>query len=738
LPFIPFAFSNAIKKESGLYVTDLYKEMAKDLTKSWEEEVQSLQTSPYEKLTKRKSKAYTDYRYPQILKDGSILTLKSGIGDIAQFVVVRGGRESKIFIPGILNDAGMVSASGTTVVWSEYGFDPRWRVKSYSLIKAYDVVSKRYWTVTKNTRYSGAALSPDEKSIVTVESDNTYNTTLLVVDSENGNVIKKFNNPDNAFYSMARWSDDGRKIVALKTQNSKRSVVSIDYASKKETILIPESTENIGHPVLHGNYLFYNSPVTGIDNIFVYDIEQSKKLQVTSSKYGAYNPTISADGKVMYYNEQSRDGFDVVSTQLNSASWKEIPVREKDDLSDVLSEQENRVTLFDTIPHVNYQTKKYSSLSGLVNPYSWGAYFNTTFTQADIGLSSRNILSTTEIKAGYLYDIYERTGAWRVGVSYQGWFPIIDVNAMYGKRSLNEGDLRYLDIVSGDTVVTTENLTFDWTEKNLEVGLRLPLITTNSRYHGNFTVGNNVGITQTVDFENSITGSGRIITPQLPVYWNRELVDNGNLLYNHFYISAYRLLKQSRRDINSKWGQTITLNGYGTPYGGDYEGQQFSFYSFLYFPGLFKHHSIWGYWAYQATKLELLNRNASTEPYNDNGSYIFRNQIPLPRGTSVFRFEKFYSMSANYSLPVWYPDLALGPILNIQRFRGNAFVDYGFGTSNFNTVFSETYVSIGAELKADINVFRFLQQFDIGVRYSYGLQPSSVSRFEFLIGLANF
>ena len=95
-------------------------------------------------------------------------------------------------------------------------------------------------------------------------------------------------------------------------------------------------------------------------------------------------------------------------------------------------------------------------------------------------------------------------------------------------------------------------------------------------------------------------------------------------------------------------------------------------------------------------------------------------------------------MSANYTLPLLYPDIALGPILNIQRIKGNAFVDYGFGTSVFGSnAVNQTYVSIGGELKMDINVFRFLPQFDIGFRYSYGLQPS-VTKIELLVGLVNF
>lgn len=738
VPFIPFAFSNAIKKESGLRLPQLYREMVTDLQKTWKDE-NPTQFASYETLLKRNTNAYTDYRYPQLLKDGSVLAMKSGIGDIVQFVSIKDGEERKVFIPGLVNDAGMLSVSGTKVVWAEYGFDPRWRVKSYSLIKAYDVSTKRYWVVTKKTRYAGAALSPDEKNILTTESDNAYKNSLVVIDSEYGRVLKKFDNPNNAFYSMARWSDDGKKIVTLKTHEKKRSVVLIEYESGKETIVIPPSYENIGHPVLFGNYLFYNSPVSGIDNIYVFDIQRQQNLQVTNSKYGCYNPSLSADGKALLYNEQTRNGFDIVTIPVDPSTWKEFVAQDEiEGYSNLLSKQENRPTLFDTIPQQNFAAKKYSKLSGVINPYSWGAYFNSSFTQADIGLSSQDILSTTSIKAGYLFDIYERTGAWHVGMSYQGWYPIIDVDFQWANRSLNEGDLTYATIIPGDTVLATENLTLKWQESKIEAGLRLPLITTNSKYHGNFTIGNYFGYTHTEDLTNSITGTGRIITPQIPVYWNRNIIDNGDLLFNHFLMSGYRLLKQSRRDINSKWGQSFFMHLYGTPYGGDYTGKQFSFYSTLYFPGLFKHHSIWGYWGYQQTEMELLTRTSSAFDYEDNGSYFFRNEIPLPRGFSVSRFQKFYTMSANYTMPIWYADVAMGPVVNIQRLKGNAFLDYGFGTSQFGeNVINQKYMSVGGELKLDINVLRYLPQFEIGVRYSYGLEPS-VTKVEFLVGLINF
>lgn len=738
MPFIPFTFSNAIKKETGMHVTSLYRKMAEDLTKQWNEEVEALDVTTFETIPHQSRTGYTDYMYPQLLEDGSIVVMKRGIGDILQFRILKDGSEKRSFIPGVVNGAGMLSASGNLVVWNEYGFDPRWRMRTYSVIKLYNIKEKKLKVVTRKTRYAGAALSPDQQKIVTVETDTGYNTFLVVLDTT-GVVLNKFPNADKAFYSMPRWDDRGNKIVVLKTTKQGRTIASVDYATGEETQLIPYTQENIGHPVMKGDYVFYNSPVSGIDNIYVLDVKLGERLQVTSSKYGAYNPTISADLKTIYYNEQTRDGMDVVAIPFDPTGWRTFKEkRDPKSFFQVITEQEGRPDLFDSIPQKTYTSKSYSKLAGIVNPYSWGAYFNTGLTQADIGISSQDVLSTTVLKAGYLFDINERTGMWRTGISYQNWFPIIDVDVTFGKRTLDEGPLRYADIVAGDTIVKTENLSFNWKEKNIESGIRLPLVTTNSRYFGNFTIGNNVGYTHVEDFTNTITGTGRLITPQIPVYWVRSVPGNGNLLYNRFYMSAYRLLKQNRRDINSKWGQAFFLNAYGTPYGGDYSGKQFSFYTTLYFPGLFKHHSFWGYWGYQKTEIELLSRTSTNVEFKDNNTYIFRNQIPLPRGISVARFKDFCSMSANYTLPIWYPDIALGPLVNFQRVRGNAFIDYGFGSSVFpNRTDSQVYLSVGGEVKIDLNVMRLLNQFNIGFRYSYGIEPS-ITRFEFLLGTINF
>jgi hypothetical protein len=726
LPFIPFAFSNAIKKETGFHVTDLYEDMANDLSQQWKKELDGLMLTPFVRVNTRTNRAYTDYLYPQVMEDGTILAMKKGIGDIEKFVLLRKDGEH-VFTPGMVNDTGMLSVNQNKVVWNEYGYDPRWLVKNYSLIKSYDVSSGKKRVIgSRRSRYAGSAISPDGNRIVTVETGTDYKTHLVVVDVESGKVLKKFANPDNDFYSMPRWSEDGRSMVVLRTEPDGKTVEWIDYETSASKDLLPVSHENVGHPVLYGNYLLFNSPATGIDNIYAINVQTGKRFQVTSSRLGAYNPVLSKDGKTMFYNDQTKDGLDVVRTSFDSSAWRVFePERNASLFFRHLVEQEGNPNIFEDVPDTPRKHQRYRKVTGMINPYNWGLTVDNDLTEASLGILSRDILSTTSLSLGYYVDINERTSALRGQVSYQGWFPIIDVSASMSTRSVNEGGVQFYDTLVDPITAETREVIFKWREKNLQAGLRVPLITTSSRFHGNVSFGNSVGFTQVADFENSIDGGGRLVPRgDNRAYFFRDYIDNGQLLYNHFSVSAYRLLKQSRRDINSRWGQRIELESFETPFGGDFDGRLFSTFGMLFFPGIGKHHSLWTYGGYQHTKIEQERQN-----------YVFRNQIPTPRGHVVSRFENFYAASVNYTLPLWYPDIALGPLLNIQRLRANAFFDYGLGQSQIRS--SEDYSSIGVEAKLDINILRFLPQFDIGVRFVKGLRPAT-TEVEVLFGTFNF
>ncbi len=734
--FVPFTFSNAIHKETGLYVVDLYKEMADELKEDWQAEIDQLELTGFERVNIRTKKAYTDYEFPQPLEDGSVLALKSGIGDIQQFVLLKDGKESKAFTPGIMNDAGMLSATNSKVVWNEYGYDPRWRVENYSLIKSYDVGSKTQFVVSdKHSRYVGAALSQDGYKVVTVRTDTDYKSNIVVLDFFSGKVLHEYPNPNNEYYSMARFSEDGKMIVTLKANRKQKAVVLIDVESGREELLLPYSDENIGYPVLAGGYMLYNSPFSGIDNIYAVNLSTKEKFQVTSSKYGAYNPAVNKERTILYYNDQTKDGLDVVKVPFDPASWKSIgqPHSGPNLYQHLVDQETGSKELLSGIPDTQHPVTKYSKLKGIINPYSWGAFVDSDLTSASIGISSRDLLSTTAIDLGYHFDLNERTGFWQAGMSYQGWFPIVDVAYRFGNRA-DQNEFPIYVVEGIDTSIVNKDVKIKWKEQDIEVGLRIPLLLTQSKYYRNLSLGGYIGYIQSSGFHTdfgddryvpSLIRNDSIIGPPYihPMFY---YTGNNNLVYNHFNLSFSNFLKTSYRDILPRWGQAFSMNYYQTLSGSDLDGGLFSFWGRLYFPGIFKHHSFYGHLAYQKY---LVDRT-----FDD---YLFRNTVPLVRGQGVPRFQEFYSMAANYALPVWYPDIAMGPILNIQRLRANFFFDYGVGINSLYRGVNMNYTSVGTEVKFDINIFRFRPQLDVGFRYSIGLQPST-TMFEFLLGTFNF
>ena len=195
------------------------------------------------------------------------------------------------------------------------------------------------------------------KQVVVVQSGNDYSNQMLILNAATGSTLKTFSNPENFLYSMPRWSLDGKTIVALKIGSKGKTITRFDLAADKSTDLLPMGQENIGHPVLTNSYVLFNSPASGIDNIYALDLKNGKRFQITSSKYGAYNPAVSRDERWLYYNDQSRDGLDVARIPFNPAEWTnyvEAPSSVTENLADALVKQEGTGTFWDSIPQKTF------------------------------------------------------------------------------------------------------------------------------------------------------------------------------------------------------------------------------------------------------------------------------------------------------------------------------------------------------------------------------------------------
>ena len=702
-PFIPFRFSHELKKITGTNLVHNYNNMTRELDSLWHTQQAKIEITPVRRIEREGNKFYTDYKYPREISPGRYIVLRSGIDKVTAFVSLDStGRKKQLFIPGLMDLTGNPTFAGNKIAWTEIEHDPRWPQRSYSVIKTYDIGTGKVTRLAKKTRYSSSALSPDGTKIVTLNVTDDLQYNLLIINAANGKIEEKIPNPGNFFYLTPAFSSDGKKIIAVRKSDDKKALWVYDLANKTSGIIYGPVHENIGVPCPYRNYAFYSSPVNGTDNIYVFDLSDEQVYQVTSVNYGAYNPAISSDGKKLIFNDFGKNGMDVAWMDLKKDHWIPVskPVNKPAWYFQPVVDQESTHNVLANIPGKEYKVVKANRFASLFNPYGWGPYVAGSNLDLQVGIRMQDILSTSMMNAGYEFNANENTGKWFGSVSYQGLYPVINLSGYSGNRSV---DQTFRITENNSTSDTTVNI--QWKESGFLGGLLLPLNLTHSRYYENLNLSAYTGY-------NYITGYDFNLR-----HFNRQ--GNGQFLYNSFKIQYSRQRFRAKRDINSKFAQLLFVQYNFTPTGKDYSGRMLSGEGRFIFPGLFRHHSL-------NIRLGYLNQDLST----DMGSYWFSSPVAYPRGYSYTAYEQFWVSCANYLFPIAYPDLHIGPLVNIQRIYTNVFIDHGLGETSGNRY---NLTSTGLEMYFDFNLMRYLPLFNAGFRYSYVPEAGS-GVFQFLIG----
>lgn len=697
--YVPFTFSRAMRQQAGKRLTATYRAMTQELDSLWTQQANHLPQTPVTILTPRRHRTYTDYLYPQPLSDGSFIALKTGLSHIPAFVRLDadGRNERTVFTPGILNNSGMLSVAKDKIVWSEYEYDPRWTTRNYAVVKTYDLQNNTYHVLKRQTRLAAPAFSPDASTVAAIEVNTQNINALVLLDAATGAELKRWPSPENSFISMPRWAPDGKTLVLLRTHHNTRTISQVNLTTGTFTDLIPPTTDNIGHPIITDTYVFFNSPYNGIENIFAVDLHTRQQYQVASRPYAGINPAPTLDGSRLLFNDFSINGYNVAVLPLNPATWTPLEkvIRSEVNYYEPLVAQEGDPHILAEVPAKTYPVQRYDRLKHVFNPHSWMPTLDPKSNSVSLAILSQDILSTAVSSVGYTRNLSEGSSRVFAGVSYLGYYPVINLTGATGYRVTQENDT-----------------TYQWQEKNITAGLALPLNLTRSKYLQSLTLATNAQINRISDFYRP----RRSLTEQA----------DGVLRNVNYAINYNRVLRQSRRDLAGRFEQRASLYYNHTPLGGDYTGNIFTATTRLAFPGLFRHHSFQLTGNYQ---------------HQDTHDYIFSSPMRFIRGYRYRPHDKFYSGSIQYKLPLLYPDFALGPFLYFQRLKTNLFYDYGYGErydrrNQLNQ--KTTYQSVGLELTTDFNFMRLQGVlFDAGVRILYRPDTQKPA-IEFIVSDFNF
>ena len=712
----PFAFSASIKAETGLRTEELYRQTMDDLTEIWQKQQQALTLTPTTgfavKAEKQASKhpVFTNYQHPQFLTDSTVLCVKSGLGDTPRLVILsKSGREKVLQVQGFPNDPGYLSATTTKACWIEFGYDPRWGQRIYSNIRLLNLTTGKLTRLTHRARYTAVALSPDNTKLIAVDNTDRYKTFLRVLDSRTGRVLQTLPNPANEFYQHPRWQSDNRTIIAVALRAGKKTIQQLDTESGTVIDLLPRVNENISHPQPWQDYVLYNSPRSGIDNVYAVDTRSKQVFQITSRPLAAYQAAVSPSGNRLAFDDFAASGYRIADMPLSPANWKPVaePVQELGlryfgtGPNGSLAKLEPGAALGRAILSNDsaqmatpYTPTRFQRLANAINIYSWGPTIGSTGQALSVGLSSQDLLSTTQVGVGYTYNQTERAGNAYALLSYQGLFPILDLSFQHGTRSTS----LYVDRVEPADSLRTDR----WQYDQLTAGVRIPLQLTHSKY---------IQTASLSAYYNYLHVTGY----DLPNRYLTEVGSAGALSALTYGLSYAHLLRQSKRDIAPRWGQTLSFNYRTTPFGGKLTAEQWGVQANLFFPGFVKHHSLRLRGGYQQQA---------------QGNYQFGTVVFYPRGQAYVSDDQIKAGSVEYRLPVADTHWSLGRWLYVQRIKAGVFYDVAAGQSSVEVrdvyerlrgyeTRQHNYQTTGFDVSFVFNALRFRIPFEAGIRTIY-------------------
>ena len=329
-------------------------------------------------LSSADRKSWTSYTSPQRAGDGSLIAAKWGLDD--RFHLVRidasgGAKPLHAFAPDDAFESvsgPAVSVAGSKAVWAERVPDPRWGRRDYSVVATYDLVTGKSRTLTKKSKLFSPALSPDARRSLPWNSRRPVCARCVIIDAASGAELRRIASPGNGLLSAPSWSDNGRDIVLARLGARGKAISVVDVETGAFRDVIAASGENVGRPVMHGKYVFHNSPFSGIDNIYAVDVESGQRYQVTSRKFGAFNPSVSSDGTRLLFNDYTVRGFDAVDMSIEPEHWVKL-----DSVSDrgirynepVVAQEAGRHLLERTEPGLS--GSNYGGAPSLVSIHSW-------------------------------------------------------------------------------------------------------------------------------------------------------------------------------------------------------------------------------------------------------------------------------------------------------------------------------------------------------------------------------
>jgi hypothetical protein len=666
----PLSFYQATEKLTKTSFEDFYEKVMKDLIREWTVRTEAVHPTPFEVKNRQKKFGWTNYSYPQSAGPGKVLALKSGLSFIHHFVMIEGNKEKILFYPGPLPTQYPFKLRGNKLAFFETEVDPRWGYRDYARLKVYDLDKEKF--ILDKRRIKGRLAVPDHSGehIAWVEWNEKQEQKIII-----HNVKEKKQHsiffPTEDVITGVDWLSAHELVIVIKDRSDLKGIEKLNLRDHSRETLLPKKEINIGFVTVEDQQIFYESPETGVDNIFT--LTKSGPLQLTSSKFGAYAPDIH-EGQLLY-NDYNASGMNIATKFLpvleeQKSGGSFFPVYES------FSKSENFQGFDKDLKTVSeVKASSYSQLKNSINLHSWmflAPPLSNTLTAA---LFSRDVLNKFILSTGGEYNLNEQTLQGFVSATWMHYYPVFDLKAAFGNRR--------------QTIMTQSQKSFEdrWQEGSLEAGMGIPWRYIQGRFTHSFT----------------LRAFSRLINITSKSASDRSELSNGAFFSPGFEFSYSVQQRLAFRDMNPPLG--LSLSGRAEEgrdiSGSKQRGSLQSGETRLYLPGAWYHHSFYQQLAYERQR----------DSFYQYASFVF-----YPRGTRNVFLEELTKYSANYLLPLFYPDTNLSRYIYWRRIALNLFYDELNGRVeglNYRAA------SAGWETIFEMSFLRLMLPVSIGIRGSY-------------------
>ncbi len=705
--------NRSLRQQIGMNQEQLYQSVFDSLRIAWSAEDLTNVTTKVDTL-KSAGPRFSNFLYNHILPSGNIVTLKTGFDDVPHFLVInKDGQETKILTPGQILDAS-VGFRDNLAVWSEFVPDSRWTHSGRTQIKILDIENNSVTSFFPEYKCFAPAISPGKQYIAVVEVNFENNYFLSVYNAATGALIKRYQTPGNNYLFSPAWKDDSELAVVVLSDQGKELAMINPFMEKMEPLLSAEMGD-IKHLRFHAEDLYFISNYSGRDELWKISHSSKAVTRISKARFGHAYPAIGPDGLTVLLSDYTADGYQLISS--GQPYWSEESISEvaKGEylLAGILADQEPGVVNFKQADTLNYNSKPYRKWQNLFKIHSWAPLvldIDSYEVQPGISLVSQNLLGTTESTFGYKWNTSEKTGQYFANFLYRGWYPIIGMEIESGKSASDFNIIQvYKDpdgnIVSQDTIMKRVS----WNQKTLSINSRVPLILTRGAFF-------------------------RLLQPEIKYAlttfaYDSSAPDNfedGNIQTISYRLYYHQIKRQAYRDVLPDWGIITDVYLRNSPMGKSDVGRMLAGQVRTYLPGLSGNHGTSLY--------------AGTQQRERGSKYRFSDAIRMPRGWNSIMSNQLLSTSAEYRLPLFYPDINLGRWIYFRRVKAAVFADYAwlsgdvYKNGEITGSFNKEISSIGVDLTSDINLLRFYAPVNAGFRMAY-MPEMKDGLFEFLFSI---